>query len=190
MQTSSFLSIIRSLYDFCFHSSDKYSLLYVLYQTFPLKEQLQKQYLEKAHPEPYACLLKSTAVKNVLADPDVPPGCDANSAECVSQDDYCFFVFKFLFLYLNFHLIIFFMHCFFLIRFDLEPGAKSKLGSGDRDEALSGLIANLSLEGLIPHWIRPLPPRFPVDEEVKHFSGLLFNRLVEFTCFTCQEFFS
>lgn len=84
----------------------------------------------------------------------------------------------------------FFMHCFFLIRFDLEPGAKSKLGSGDRDEALSGLIANLSLEGLIPHWIRPLPPRFPVDEEVKHFSGLLFNRLVEFTCFTCQEFFS
>nr|KJB71324.1 hypothetical protein B456_011G116800 [Gossypium raimondii] len=100
-------------------------------QTFPQKEQLQKQYLEKAHPEPYACLLKSTAVKNVLADPDVPPGCDANSAE-----------------------------------FDLEPGAKSKLGSGDRDEALSGLIANLSLEGLIPHWIRPLPPRFPVDEEL------------------------
>ncbi|PPD91971.1 hypothetical protein GOBAR_DD11088 [Gossypium barbadense] len=106
-------------------------------QTFPQKEQLQKQYLEKAHPEPYACLLKSTAVKNVLADPDVPPGCDANSAECVSQD-----------------------------LFDLEPGAKSKLGSGDRDEALSGLIANLSLEGLIPHWIRPLPPRFPVDEEL------------------------
>ncbi|MBA0696027.1 hypothetical protein Goari_002614, partial [Gossypium aridum] len=106
-------------------------------QTFPQKEQLQKQYLEKAHPEPYACLLKSTAVKNVLADPDVPPGCDANSAECVSQDV-----------------------------FDLEPGAKSKLGSGDRDEALSGLIANLSLEGLIPHWIRPLPPRFPVDEEL------------------------
>ncbi|XP_022750846.1 CCR4-NOT transcription complex subunit 11-like isoform X5 [Durio zibethinus] len=100
-------------------------------QAFPQGEQLQQQYLEKHHPEPYACLLKNTSVKNVLADPDVPHGCDANPAEL-----------------------------------DLQPGAKSKLGSGDRDEALSGLIANFSLEGLIPHWIRPLPPRFPVDEEL------------------------
>ncbi|XVE83455.1 hypothetical protein DITRI_Ditri16bG0089500 [Diplodiscus trichospermus] len=99
-------------------------------QTFPEQEQLQQQYFEKVHPEPYACLFRNTAVKNVLADPDVPCGCDANSAEL-----------------------------------DLQPGAKSKLGSGDKDEVLSGLIANLSLEGLMPHWIRPLPPRFPVDEK-------------------------
>ncbi|GMI68570.1 hypothetical protein like AT5G18420 [Hibiscus trionum] len=100
-------------------------------QNFPQREQLQKQYFEKVHPEPYTCLLQNTAVKNLLADPDVPCGCDANSAEL-----------------------------------DLQSGAKSKLGSGDRDEALSGVIANLSLEGLIPHWIRPVPPRFPVDEEL------------------------
>ena len=62
------------------------------------------------------------------------------------------------------------MHFFSLIRLDLQPGAKSKLGYGDRDEALNGLVANFSLEGLIPHWIRPVPPRFPVDEkEVKLF---------------------
>ncbi|KAK6238333.1 hypothetical protein QUC31_003802 [Theobroma cacao] len=100
-------------------------------QTFPQQEQLQQQYFEKVHPEPYSCLLKNTAVKNVLADPDLPCGCDANSADLDL----------------------------------LQPGAKPKLGSGDRDEALSGLIANLSLEGLAPHWIRPVPPRFPVDEK-------------------------
>ncbi|XVF58908.1 hypothetical protein PTKIN_Ptkin07bG0103700 [Pterospermum kingtungense] len=99
-------------------------------QTFPQREQLQQQYFEKVHPEPYSSILKNASVRNVLADPDVPHGCDANSAEL-----------------------------------DLQPGAKSKLGSGDRNEALSGLMANLSLEGLIPHWIRPLPPRFPVDEK-------------------------
>ncbi|XP_022741409.1 CCR4-NOT transcription complex subunit 11-like isoform X2 [Durio zibethinus] len=100
-------------------------------QTFPQGEQLQQQYFEKVDPEPYTCLLKNTVVKNVLADPDVPRGCDANSAEL-----------------------------------DLQPVAKSKLGSGDRDEALTGLMENLSLEGLIPHWIRPVPPRFPVDNEL------------------------
>ncbi|XWS29968.1 hypothetical protein CRYUN_Cryun24cG0076700 [Craigia yunnanensis] len=107
-------------------------------QTFPQREQLQQQYFEKVHPEPYACFLKNTSVKNVLADPDVPCGCDANSAEL-----------------------------------DLQPGAKSKLRYGDRDEALSGLVANFSLEGLIPHWIRPVPPRFPVDEELNIFPGAL-----------------
>ncbi|XP_022774821.1 CCR4-NOT transcription complex subunit 11-like isoform X3 [Durio zibethinus] len=99
-------------------------------QTFPQREQLQQQYFEKVHPEPYTCLFKNTAVKNMLADPDVPCDCDVNSAE-----------------------------------FDLQPGGKSKLGSGDRDEALSGLVANLSLEGLIPHCVRPVRPRFPVDEK-------------------------
>ncbi|XP_039016837.1 CCR4-NOT transcription complex subunit 11-like [Hibiscus syriacus] len=100
-------------------------------QNFPQREQLQKQYFERVHPEPYSCLLQNIAVKNLLADPDVPCGYDANSAEL-----------------------------------DLQPGAKSKLVSGDRDEAISGLIANLSLEGLCPRWIRPVPPRFPVDEEL------------------------
>ncbi|KAE8667554.1 TMV resistance protein N-like isoform X1 [Hibiscus syriacus] len=102
-------------------------------QNFPQREQLQKQYFEKVHPKPYSCLLQNIAVKNLLADPDVPCGCDAiaNSAGL-----------------------------------DLQSGAKSKLVSGDRDEALSGLVANLSLEGLRPCWIRPVPPRFPVDEEL------------------------
>lgn len=67
--------------------------LFVLYKTFPQREQLQQQYFEKVHPEPYSSILKNTAVKNVLADPDVPHGCDANSAEYVSQDVYCFLIF-------------------------------------------------------------------------------------------------
>ncbi|XP_057430537.1 uncharacterized protein LOC130723484 [Lotus japonicus] len=46
--------------------------------------------------------------------------------------------------------------------FDLRPGAKPKLGTGDKDEAVVGLLSNLSLEGLSPHWIRPLPPRLPI----------------------------
>ncbi|KAJ1431537.1 CCR4-NOT transcription complex subunit 11 [Sesbania bispinosa] len=46
--------------------------------------------------------------------------------------------------------------------FDLRPGTKPKLGTGDKDESVVGLLSNLSLEGLIPHWIRPLPPRLPI----------------------------
>ncbi|XP_027365857.1 CCR4-NOT transcription complex subunit 11 isoform X3 [Abrus precatorius] len=46
--------------------------------------------------------------------------------------------------------------------FDLQSGAKSKLGAGDKDEAVAGLLSNISLEGLSPHWIRPLPPRLPI----------------------------
>ncbi|KAK9292204.1 hypothetical protein L1049_020166 [Liquidambar formosana] len=46
--------------------------------------------------------------------------------------------------------------------FDLQPGAKPKIGSGDRDETINGILQNLSLEGLGPRWIRPLPPRLPV----------------------------
>lgn len=50
----------------------------------------------------------------------------------------------------------------------MEPGAKPKLGSGDRDETLSQSLANLSLNGLGPQWIRPFPPRYPVrDSEVR-----------------------
>ncbi|KAL2927705.1 CCR4-NOT transcription complex subunit 11 [Bienertia sinuspersici] len=48
----------------------------------------------------------------------------------------------------------------FLPVFDLQPGAKPKIGSGNRDETVTGLLQNLSLEGLEPKWIRPLPPGF------------------------------
>ncbi|XP_057501113.1 uncharacterized protein LOC130785081 isoform X2 [Actinidia eriantha] len=48
--------------------------------------------------------------------------------------------------------------------FELQPGVKPKIGSGDRDETITGLLQNLSLEGLRPQWIRPLPPRLPVQD--------------------------
>ncbi|KAL1563842.1 CCR4-NOT transcription complex subunit [Salvia divinorum] len=46
--------------------------------------------------------------------------------------------------------------------FDAQPGVTSKIGSGNREETLVGLLSSLSLDGLGPQWIRPLPPRFPV----------------------------
>ena len=46
----------------------------------------------------------------------------------------------------------------------MQPGAKPILGSGDREETVIGLLRNLSLEGLGPQWIRPFPPRLPVQE--------------------------
>ncbi|KAL9414371.1 hypothetical protein AB3S75_042775 [Citrus x aurantiifolia] len=52
--------------------------------------------------------------------------------------------------------------------FDFQPGAKTKLGAGSRDETVTGLLTHLSLKGLDPRWIRPLPPRFPVlDRELE-----------------------
>lgn len=51
----------------------------------------------------------------------------------------------------------------------MQPETKAKLGFGDKDEMAVELLSNLSLEGLSPHWIRPLPPRLPVqDGEVWH----------------------
>ncbi|KAL8096503.1 uncharacterized protein LOC141692589 [Apium graveolens] len=47
--------------------------------------------------------------------------------------------------------------------FDLQPGVKPKIGAGDRDETVTGLLKNLSFQGLGPQWIRPLPPRLPVQ---------------------------
>lgn len=94
---------------------------------FVTREQLQQQLCVKDHPQPYNFLFRNDSVKNVIPDPDVPSGCDANSPE-----------------------------------FDLLPGTKPKIGSGDRDETVSGLLQNLSMEGLVPRWIRPLPPRLPV----------------------------
>jgi hypothetical protein len=49
--------------------------------SFPQCEQLQQQYCDKIHPEPYNCLFKDGSVKSVVPDPDVPNGCDANSLE-------------------------------------------------------------------------------------------------------------
>lgn len=46
--------------------------------------------------------------------------------------------------------------------FDQRPGTQPKLGTGNKDEAVVGLLSNISLEGLNPHWIRPLPPRLPI----------------------------
>lgn len=50
-------------------------------QAFPQHEQLQQQYADKVHPEPYNSPFKDGSVKNVVADPDVPHGCDATSSE-------------------------------------------------------------------------------------------------------------
>ncbi|GAB4835496.1 hypothetical protein Ancab_000405 [Ancistrocladus abbreviatus] len=49
-------------------------------------------------------------------------------------------------------------------QFDVIPGVKPKIGSGSKDETLTGLLQNLSLEGLGLQWIRPLPPRLPVQD--------------------------
>ncbi|EEF44542.1 conserved hypothetical protein [Ricinus communis] len=95
---------------------------------FPQRDQLQQQYCDKVHSEPYNCLFKNAAVKNIVADPDVPHSCNANSQE-----------------------------------FDMQTGAKPKLGSGDRDETLTGLLVHLSMEGIGPQWIRPHPPMLPIQ---------------------------
>ncbi|OIW21198.1 hypothetical protein TanjilG_30799 [Lupinus angustifolius] len=99
---------------------------------FPPLDQLQQQFPDKVHLEPYPYLFKDGSVKNVVPDPDVPSNCDVDSPEYPSY------------------------------RFDLHPGIKPKIGSGDKDEAVVGLLSNLSLEGLSPHWIRPVPPRLPI----------------------------
>ncbi|KAF1898300.1 hypothetical protein Lal_00033066 [Lupinus albus] len=99
---------------------------------FPPLDQLQKQFPDKVHLEQYQCLFKDGSVKNVVPDPDVPSNCDVDSPEYPSY------------------------------RFGLLPGIKPKIGSGDKDEAVVGLLSNLSLEGLSPHWIRPVPPRLPI----------------------------
>ncbi|KAK9110895.1 hypothetical protein Scep_018414 [Stephania cephalantha] len=97
---------------------------------FPQREQLQKQYCDIVQPEPYSCLFRNKAVRKALPDPDVPRGCDANSAEL----DY------------------------------VPPGGKPRVGSGDRDEAAVELMQNLSLEGMNPQWIRPVPPKLPIQD--------------------------
>ncbi|KAK9175033.1 hypothetical protein WN944_027038 [Citrus x changshan-huyou] len=100
---------------------------------FPQREQLQQQYCDKVHPEPFNSAYINASTKNAFPDPDLPHGCDPNSPE-----------------------------------FDFQPGAKTKLGAGSKDETVTGLLTHLSLKGLDPRWIRPLPPRFPVlDRELE-----------------------
>ncbi|EFH50152.1 predicted protein [Arabidopsis lyrata subsp. lyrata] len=48
--------------------------------------------------------------------------------------------------------------------FDVQPGGNPRIGSGDRDEALSGFLGNSTMGGLAPRWIRPCPPRYPVHQ--------------------------
>lgn len=43
-------------------------------------------------------------------------------------------------------------------------GGEVRVGSGDRDDTIAGLLQNMSLEGLEPQWIRPFPPRLPIQE--------------------------
>ncbi|XP_064968012.1 uncharacterized protein LOC135614498 isoform X2 [Musa acuminata AAA Group] len=97
---------------------------YVLLQ----HEQLQKQHVDGLQSESYKSIFQAAAVKNVIPDPDVPLGFDANSSEP------------------NLSL----------------TGAKPRIGSEDRDSAIIGSLQNLSLEGLGPQWIRPVPPMLPV----------------------------
>ncbi|KAI8032710.1 hypothetical protein LOK49_LG01G00209 [Camellia lanceoleosa] len=53
----------------------------LILQFFPQREQLQQQYHNKVHAEPFNCLFKDTCMKNVVLDPDIPHGCDENSPE-------------------------------------------------------------------------------------------------------------
>ncbi|KAH9323225.1 hypothetical protein KI387_017864, partial [Taxus chinensis] len=48
---------------------------------FLSREQLLKQYSDKLPVESYKSYFKSAAIKNVIHDPDVPNGCDANAPE-------------------------------------------------------------------------------------------------------------
>nr|TKS05659.1 hypothetical protein D5086_0000130970 [Populus alba] len=55
-----------------------------------------------------------------------------------------------------------------------------------------GLLANLSTEGIGHQWIRPRPPRLPIqDGEVRTFLGQMFDCLMEFAIFpyTFQTYF-
>ncbi|KAF6141482.1 hypothetical protein GIB67_000863 [Kingdonia uniflora] len=94
------------------------------------RDQLNNQYCEQLQSEQYNCFFRSATVKNVIADPDVPGGLDANLPELEFSPD----------------------------------GAKPRIGSGDRDGVVTGLLQNFTLEGLDPQWIRPLPPRLPIQD--------------------------
>ena len=46
----------------------------------------------------------------------------------------------------------------------MQPGGNPKIGCGDRDEAVTGILGSLTTGGLAPRWIRPCPPRYPVHQ--------------------------
>ncbi|KAL0887623.1 hypothetical protein Bca101_011606 [Brassica carinata] len=48
--------------------------------------------------------------------------------------------------------------------FDVQPGGNPKIGCGDRDEAITGILGSLTTGGLAPRWVRPCPPRYPVHQ--------------------------
>lgn len=50
-------------------------------QVFLPHEQLQQQFCDKVHQQLYNCMLRNASVENVVPDPDLPNGCDANSPE-------------------------------------------------------------------------------------------------------------
>ncbi|GAB2224605.1 hypothetical protein Droror1_Dr00005367 [Drosera rotundifolia] len=49
--------------------------------------------------------------------------------------------------------------------FELEAGGKHKIGSGNRGQTVTGLLQHVSREGIGPKWIRPFPPRLPVQDD-------------------------
>lgn len=49
--------------------------------TLLTREQLLKQYSDKLPVEPYRCYFKNASIKNVIRDPDIPQGCDADAPE-------------------------------------------------------------------------------------------------------------
>ncbi|KAH0931710.1 hypothetical protein HID58_008827 [Brassica napus] len=102
---------------------------------FPELGELQREYGNKADG-PSSHMFADYALKKLLHDPDVPRGCDPNSPEYVA------------------------------VEFDVQvqPGGISKIGSGDRNEAISGILGSLTMGGLAPRWIRPCPPRYPVHQ--------------------------
>lgn len=50
-------------------------------QAFPQLEQLQQQFCDKVQAQSLDYFSKDGSVRNVVPDPDVPHGCDANSVE-------------------------------------------------------------------------------------------------------------
>lgn len=53
----------------------------------------------------------------------------------------------------------------------VPAGGKERVGFGDRDGSVTGLLQNLSLEGLEPQWIRPVPPRLPTQDGEARFTS-------------------
>lgn len=99
-------------------------------QTFLSHEQLLRHFSDKLPGESYKSYFKSAATKNVIRDPDVPNGCDADAPELD----------------------------------DPTPVSEHRIGGGNRDTAAAGLVQNVSIKGLEPPWVRPVPPILPEQD--------------------------